>query len=76
MITVGMDLGTQKAQVVVLKDHVVLSRAHAISGFDPTKAAEQAVDEALKKANLKLSDVANFVPLVQPWIWRPTLKAR
>ncbi|HLN90004.1 MAG TPA: acyl-CoA dehydratase activase, partial [Candidatus Binatia bacterium] len=53
--------GTQRAQVVVLKDNVVLSRAHVISGFDPTKAAEQAVDEALKQANLKLSDVAYFV---------------
>ena len=61
MITVGMDLGTQRAQVVVLKDNVVVSRAHVFSGFDPTKAAEQAVDEALKKANLKLSDVACFV---------------
>ena len=61
MITVGMDLGTQKAQVVVLKDNVVVSRAHAFSGFDPTEAAKQAVDEALKKANFKLSDVAYFV---------------
>jgi benzoyl-CoA reductase subunit D len=60
MITVGIDLGTQRVQVVVLKDGIIASRAQAISGFDPSKAAEQAVDEALKQVNLKLSDVACF----------------
>src|SRR5665647_336482 len=60
MITVGIDLGTQRVQVIVLKDGIIASRAQAISGFDPTKAAEQAVDEALKQVNLKLSDVAFF----------------
>jgi benzoyl-CoA reductase subunit D len=61
MITVGMDLGVQRVKAVVLRDMVVLSRGQAFSGFEPTKAAEQAVEEALKKANLKLSDVAYFV---------------
>ena len=60
MITVGMDLGTQRVKAVILKDGAVLSRGQALSGFDPTKAAEQAVDEALKAANLKLSEVAYF----------------
>ena len=60
MITVGMDLGTQKIKAVVLKDNSVISRGQAFSGFEPTKAAEQAVEEALKKANLKMSDVAHF----------------
>jgi benzoyl-CoA reductase subunit D len=55
-----MDLGTQRVKAVVLKDDTVASRGQALSGFDPTKAAEQAVEEALKKANLKLSDVAYF----------------
>jgi benzoyl-CoA reductase subunit D len=61
MITVGMDLGTQSVKAVILKDGQVIARAKAQSGFDPTKAAEQAVEEALKQANLKLSDVAYFV---------------
>jgi benzoyl-CoA reductase subunit D len=60
MITAGMDLGTQSVKAVILKDGVVLSRGQAISGFDPTKAAEQAINEALKAANLTLSDVAYF----------------
>jgi benzoyl-CoA reductase subunit D len=60
MITVGMDLGTQRVQVVVLKDGGVVARAWSFSGFDPTKAAQQAVEDALKIANLKLSDVNSF----------------
>ncbi len=60
MITVGIDLGTQRVQVVVLKDGSVASRAQVLSGFDPTKAAEQAIDEALKKADIKFSEVASF----------------
>ncbi len=57
MITVGIDLGTQSVKVVILKDGEVISRGKSFSGFDPTKAAEQAVGEALKKAKLSLSDV-------------------
>lgn len=60
MITIGIDLGTQRVQVIVLKDNTIASRAQTQSGFDPTKAAEQAVDEALKQVNLKLSDVTCF----------------
>jgi len=57
MITAGIDLGTQSVKAVILKDGEVISRGKSFSGFDPTKAAEQAVGEALKKAKLSLSDV-------------------
>ena len=57
MITAGIDLGTQSVKVVILKDGAILSRGQAFSGFDPAKAAEQAVGEALKKAKLSLTDV-------------------
>jgi benzoyl-CoA reductase subunit D len=57
MITAGIDLGTQSVKAVILKDGAVVSRGKAFSGFDPTKAAEQAIDEALKKAKLSLSDL-------------------
>jgi benzoyl-CoA reductase subunit D len=60
MITVGMDLGTQRVQVVIIKDNKSVAKSTAFSGFDPTKAAEQAVDEALKQANLKMSDINHF----------------
>jgi sugar (pentulose or hexulose) kinase len=46
MNVIGMDLGTQRVKAVLLKDGEVVSRGQALSGFDPIKAAEQAVDEA------------------------------
>jgi len=61
MIAVGMDLGTQRVKAVVLKDGAVMSRGQAFSGFDPTDAAEQAVEEALKQVHLQKADVAYFV---------------
>jgi benzoyl-CoA reductase subunit D len=57
VITAGIDLGTQSVKVAILKDGAILSRGQAFSGFDPAKAAEQAVGEALKKAKLPLADV-------------------
>jgi benzoyl-CoA reductase subunit D len=57
MITVGIDLGTQSVKAVILKDGAVLARSKTFSGFDPTKAAEQAVAEGLKTAQLTLKDV-------------------
>ena len=55
-----MDLGTQRVKAVVLKDGAIVGRGQAFSGFDPTKAAEDAVNQALNAANLKLSDVQHF----------------
>lgn len=56
-----MDLGTQSVKTVILKDDAVLSRKQAFSGFDPTKAAEQTVDEALRQVGLTKADVNLFV---------------
>jgi benzoyl-CoA reductase subunit D len=61
MITVGIDLGTQSVKALILKDGTVVSRSQVFSGFEPTKAAEQAVGEALKKAGLAITDVACFM---------------
>lgn len=60
MITVGIDLGTQRVKVVVLQDGKVVARSQEFSGFDPTKAAEKAVNNALKEANVKLTEVSHF----------------
>jgi benzoyl-CoA reductase subunit D len=60
VITAGIDLGTQSVKAVILKDGIILARGQAFSGFDPAKAAEQAVGEALKKAQLTLKDVNHF----------------
>jgi benzoyl-CoA reductase subunit D len=57
MITAGLDLGTQSVKAVILKDGEVISRSQAFSGFDPAKAAEQTLEEALKKAKMTLNDL-------------------
>ncbi len=61
MITLGMDLGTQRVKAVILKDGAVVARGQAFSGFDATAAAQEAVAEALKEANLQRKDVAYAV---------------
>ncbi len=55
-----MDLGTQRVKAVVLKDGILIGKAQTFSGFDPTKATEEAVATALKEANLTLPDVNHF----------------
>ena len=60
MITAGIDMGTQSVKVVILKDGEILSRSQAFSGFEPRKAAEQAFEEALKKAKLSRTDVEHI----------------
>ncbi len=57
MITAGIDMGIQTVKVVLLKDNVVVARAKTFSGFEPTKAAEQAFAEALNAANIQKEDV-------------------
>jgi benzoyl-CoA reductase subunit D len=59
MITAGLDLGTQSVKVVVLKDGEVVGRGKVFSGFDPAKAAEQALGDALKAAKLSMGDVGH-----------------
>ena len=60
MITAGIDLGTQSVKTVILKDGEVIARSKIFSGFDPAKAAEQALAEALKDANLSLADLSHI----------------
>jgi len=57
MITVGIDMGIQTVKIVVLKEGVVIARSKAFSGFEPTKSAEQAFEEALRTAKALMADV-------------------
>jgi len=60
-VTVGIDMGVQTVKVVVLKGDTVAARAKASSGFEPTKAAEKAFDEALAVAKIRKDDVAQVL---------------
>jgi benzoyl-CoA reductase subunit D len=57
IVTAGMDMGIQTVKVLILKDGAVIAKAKTFSGFEPTKAAENAYDEALKAASLTKEDV-------------------
>jgi benzoyl-CoA reductase subunit D len=57
MLTAGIDMGTQRVKVVILKDNQILSQNQNFSGFEPTKAAEQAFEEALQNAKLSREDI-------------------
>jgi benzoyl-CoA reductase subunit D len=57
LATAGIDVGTQTVKVVILNGGVVVSRTKAFCGFDPAKAAEEALNEGLKTAKLKLADL-------------------
>lgn len=58
MITAGIDMGIQTVKVVILNDGAVVGRAKAFSGFEPTKAAEQAFADALNATNLSKEQVS------------------
>ncbi|MHC3128731.1 MAG: CoA activase [Candidatus Bathyarchaeota archaeon] len=57
MLTTGIDMGTQRVKVVILKDNQIISQNQNFSGFEPTKAAEQAFEEALQNAKLSREDI-------------------
>lgn len=60
MITAGIDMGTQTVKVVILKDGHIAGRSKVFSGFDPSKAAEEACNEALKMAKLESAEVEHI----------------
>jgi len=57
MITAGIDMGTQRVKVVILKDKQIISRSKNFSGFEPKRVAEQAFEEALQNAKLSRKDI-------------------
>ncbi len=60
MAAVGIDIGTQTVKVVILDQGEIVGKAKVFSGFDPTKAAEDAISTALKEAKLTRSDVKHL----------------
>ena len=60
-IAAGIDMGIQTVKIVIIKDGTVAARAKASSGFEPSKAAEQAFAEALKAAKITKAEVAQVL---------------
>lgn len=57
MLSAGIDMGAKNIKVVILKDNEIVGKAIRQGGLEIKKAAEEAMQEALGKANLKLSDL-------------------
>jgi len=58
MIVAGIDMGIQTVKVLVLKDGVTVGKAKVFSGFEPTRAAEEAFAQALQFGNLSKEEVS------------------
>ena len=57
MISAGIDMGTQRVKVAILKDKQIIAQNQNFSGFEPAKVAEQTFEEAMKSAKLSREDV-------------------
>jgi benzoyl-CoA reductase subunit D len=57
MISVGIDMGTQRVKVAILRDKEIIARTQNFSGFEPNIVAEQTFEEALKSAKISREDV-------------------
>ncbi len=61
MLTAGIDMGAKAIKVVILDDGKVRARSLVLSGREKEKLAEQALDEAVKKAGLSRNDIESIV---------------
>ena len=53
-------MGTQRVKVAILNNNQIVSTSQHFSGFEPTKAAEQSLKEALKKAHLSRDNIQHI----------------
>jgi len=60
MITAGIDAGSKKTKIIILEDHVVLSMASVLSGFDQEQSAEQALNSALDNAKISREEIKHI----------------
>ena len=60
MITAGVDVGSLTGKALILQDGEIVSWSLLPTGADSAVAARKAIDAALEKAQLSLSDI-NYV---------------
>src|SRR4030042_4961745 len=61
MVTAGIDMGAKTIKVVILGDGQIRAQSLVMTGREKEKLAEQAFDEALKKARLSRNDIQRVV---------------
>lgn len=52
VVSAGIDMGTQRVKVVIIKDGQIVAQKQNFSGFEPAKVAQETFDQALKQANV------------------------
>ena len=60
MITAGIDCGSKNTKVVLLKEKMILSTTSVLSGFDQEESAEQALNSAIERAEIKREDIEHI----------------
>ncbi|MCW4017035.1 MAG: acyl-CoA dehydratase activase [Candidatus Bathyarchaeota archaeon] len=60
MISAGIDMGTQRVKVAIIKDKQIIAQSQNFSGFEPAKVAEQTLKEALESAKLSREDIEHI----------------
>ena len=60
VISAGIDMGTQRIKVAILKDKQIIAQIQNFVGFEPTKAAEQTLKDALETAKLSREDIQHI----------------
>ncbi len=57
MITMGIDCGTRNTKAIVFKDGEIIGRMSVLTGFEPEKAAREAMESALELIGVRKSDI-------------------
>ena len=52
VVSAGIDMGTQRVKVVIIKDGETVAQKQNFAGFEPAKVAQETFEQALKEANL------------------------
>lgn len=60
MITAGIDMGAKTIKVVILNDSQVAAKSILLGGLDTRESAQQAFDEALKRAKLSFDEIKHI----------------
>jgi len=61
VITAGIDIGAETIKVVIVKDSQILAYSIVKAGLERRKSAEEAMEEALKRAHLSLEGIHKVI---------------
>jgi benzoyl-CoA reductase subunit D len=60
VVSAGVDIGTQRVKIVILKDDEIIGKSQQFTGFEPTKAVEKALKEAMNIANISREEIEHI----------------